>query len=319
MSKRRKLIAAGSVATTVIATAVLATLIVGGGKAVHHNTSLDASSKTALPGDWRRGYSRTGAICYPQDATGTTAACFAAGTVPYAHDATDMGWAIEPAQTNRFPTNQGGACGGAPWVCATATMDSTAAAPDGGSDAIDVTFGGGTIDATATGYSNSTALDLRLYAKCAGGGTLDASHVGGTGHWTVDATAMGTGWNLLTPSHSAVTETAGMESDGSGNLRLRLSGVDCAFWGITATEALAYPRSTRLIGTVPTSDATGSTVGAASWTVDNALGSYWAASGVTKSQTVTAHNGSCWSYSGHTITLSGCHGIMYALSLTWSY
>jgi len=318
MKTRNKVVA--GVVSAAAAVAIVVGIVSGGGGSGHIGTSLDASTSTTPPRDWAKGYTRTGAICYSQDATGTTSACFASNVLPYTTDATDTGWPIEPAQNNRFPINQGGACGGAPWVCATATMDSTATAPDGGADAIDVTFGGGTIDATATGYSNSTGLDLRFYAKCPGNGTLTVAHQGGTGSWTVDATAMGSGWNLLYPSAAVVTEGAAMQSDGSGNFRLRLSGVDCAFWGFTATEVTAYPRSTRFLGTIPTTDATGSSVGATAWTVDNSSGAYWAASGVDKTETGTIHNGTCWSYTEPTITLSGastCHGIRYALSLTW--
>lgn len=315
MNRRNKVVA--GVVSAIVTAAVVVGIVSGGGAAGHIDTSLDASTSTTPPRDWSRGYARTGAICYSQDATGTTSACFASNVLPHTTDATDTGWPIEPGAVNRFPINQGGACGGAPWVCSTATMDSTAAAPDGGSDAIDVTFGGGTIDATATGYSNSTALDLRLWAKCAGGGTLDASHVGGTGHWTVDAAAMGTGWRLLYPARAEVTESVAFQSDGSGNLRLRLSGVDCAFWGITATEQA----STWHHSTIPTTDATGSTVSDPVWSVDNSSGAYWAASGVTKTETLSEYNGTCWNYSGTTIKLSGsstCTATWYALGLAWS-
>ena len=324
MSTRRKLIATGGVATAVIATAVLATLIMGGGKTVHHNTSLDASAKSTLPGDWRRGYSRTGEVCYPQDATGTSATCFAANAVPYGRDATDLGWPVETsAQNNRWPTNEGGACGGAPWVCSTATMDSTTVAPSGEANASTITMGGGSLDATAFGFTNSAKVDLRMYVKCSSG-TLDASHVnvaGGIGHWSINCTTVGGNWRLIEPGDSAVTESEAWVADSSGYVTIRLSAADASIWQITATEAVAatYAKSTRLLATIPTSDATGTTLGATTWTVNNALGSYWAASGVTKVETKTAHSGTCWSYSGTTITLSGCHGIWYALSLTWSY
>jgi hypothetical protein len=249
---KRNVIAAVT-ATGIVATGVIAVLV-GGGQpgGTHFDTSLDASTNTTPPTDWRIKYRRTGTICYSQDATATTSACFAANIMPYTTDATDVGWPQELTQNNRFPINTGGACGGAPWVCTTATMDSTTVAPDGTATASTVTFGGGTIDATAAGYTAATALDFRIWAKCPGGGTLDASHVGGTGHWTVDATAMGTGWRLLYPARAEVTEAAAMTSDASGNLSLRLSGVDCSFWHATATEKVSRHHST-----IPTTDATG--------------------------------------------------------------
>ena len=317
MAQRRGMIIGATVGVVALVGVGLA-VIVGGGDVHnpgHLNTSLDASTSTTPPLDWRSGYTRTGTICYSQDATGTTSLCFAANVLPYTTDATDTGWPIEPAQNNRFPTNQGAACGGAPWVCSTATMDSTSAAPDGGSDASTVTFGGGTIDATAFGYSASTALDFRFWAKCPGGGTLDATHVGGTGHWTVDATAMGTGWRLLYPARAEVTENAAMTSDASGYLHLRLSGVDCTFWGFTATEQASVHHST-----IPTSDATGSSVGAPVWSVDNSSGAYWAASGCNKTETLSEYSGTCWSYTEPTILLSGsstCTATWYALTLDW--
>jgi hypothetical protein len=319
---KRGLIATGTIATGILAVAVVTYMLAGGRYHPHVNTSIDASTSTSLQGDLRRGYARTGTICYPQDATGLTAKCFAANTVAYAHDATDLGWPIEPAQTNRIPINVSGACSGAPWVCSTATMDSTSADPAGGTTASTITMGGGSLDATAVGYTVSTALDLRMYVKCSSG-TLDASNIGGEGHWQINCTTVGGAWRLLESSaDSAVTEVQAWKSTGAGKVRLRLSGTNATIWQITATEALGYPRSTRLLGTVPTTDATGSTVGATAWTVDNSSGAYWAASGVTKVETGTVHSGTCWSYTAPTITLSGsstCHAIRYALSLTWSY
>jgi hypothetical protein len=321
-SATTKGVIAAATATGIVAAGIVAILTAGGGSSPRFDTSLDASSNAVPPIDWRAGYTRTGTICYSQDATGTTSECFAANVLPHTTDATDVGWPIEPAQTNRIPINQGGACGGAPWVCSTATMDSTTVAPDGTATASTITMGGGSVDATAFGYTNSTALDLRMYVKCSSG-TLDASNIGGAGHWTVNCATVGGTWRLLESSaDSAVTEVQAWQSKGDGKVRLRLSGADAAIWQITATEALGYARSTRYLGTVPTSDATGSTVGATAWTVDNSTGAYWAASGVTKTETGTIHNGTCWSYTAPTITLSGastCHGIRYALGLSWSY
>jgi hypothetical protein len=318
-SPKRNLIA-GAVATGITAFGILAYVVATGGVTgggSRTDTSLDASTRTSPPTDWRIGYTRTGTIYYSQDATNTTTAKFDANELPYTTDATDVGWAIEPAQINRFPRNVSMACGGLPWVCSTATMDSTSSDPGQTATASLVTFGGGSIDATAFGYTASTALDFRIWAKCAGGGTLDATHVGDVGHWTVDATAMGTGWRLLYPARAEVTEVSVMTSDASGNFRLRLSGVDCAFWMPTATEAVSYHHST-----IPTDDATGETVGAASWVNVDSTGSYYAASGVTKVESITTYSGGpCWSYSAPTITLSAasCKATWYALSLTWGY
>jgi len=321
----RRSIVGGIVGIVALVGVGLVTIVGGADSGVlspgHQSTALDASSSTTPPLDWHSGYARTGTICYPQDATGITAACFAANALPYTVDATDTGWPIEPSQINRFPYNSAASCDGTPFVCSTATMDSTTVAPDSTTTAYTFAMGGGSADATAVGYANSTLLDLRMYAKCPNG-TLDASNIGGEGHWTVDGTALGAGWQLLYTGHSQVTEVQAWKSNGSGVVRLRLSGLDCSIWQITATEVLGYVRSTRLLGTIPTSDATGSTVGASVWSIVNDHGAYWAASGVAKSETLTTHSGTCWSYSGTTIKLSGsstCHGIWYALGLTWSY
>ncbi len=317
--KKRNIVASAAVATAIVATAVVGYLVSGRSGSVHLNTSMDASSNNQPPVDWRKGYSRTGTICYAQSATAST--CFAANVLPYTVDATDTGWPVEPQQVNRMPTNVSGACGGAPWVCSTATMDSTSTDPAGGTTASTITMGGGSLDATAFGYTNNASLDLRMWVKCSSG-TLDASHVlpaGSVGSWQINCSTVGGSWALLTSTHAAVTESEAWKANSTGYVRMRLSGANATIWHATATEALGYPRSTRLLGTVPTTDATGTTVGSSSWTVNNATGAYWAAAGVTKVETQTAHNGTCWSYSGTTITLSGCHGIWYALTLTWSY
>ena len=317
IDKRTGIIATSITATAVIATAIIASLSGGGGTAPHVDTHLDASDNVAPPYDWRSGYTRTGTICYSQDATATTSKCFAANVLPYTTDATDVGWPVELTQVNKMPYNVSASCDGTPFVCTTATMDSTTVAPDGTATASTVTFGGGTIDATGTGYTALTALDFRIWAKCAGGGTLDASHVGGTGHWTVDATAMGTGWRLLYPARAEVTEAAAMTSDASGNLSIRLAGVDCSFWHMTATEKVSWQHST-----IPTTGAAAATVGTAVWSINNDLGAYWASSGVTKTETLSEYSGTCWNYSGTTIKLTGsagCEATWYALGLAWSY
>jgi hypothetical protein len=90
-----------------------------------------------------------------------------------------------------------------------------------------------------------------------------------------------------------------------------------SIWHTTATEKASWHNST-----IPTTDATGSTVGTAAWTVDNTTGAFWATSGVTKVETLSEYSGTCWNYSGTTIKLTGsagCEATWYALSLTWSY
>ncbi len=314
MATKRQLLA-GATATGILATGLLAVLLTGGHGRLHLDTSLDASNSTTLPTDWRSGYTRTGVIYYTQDAT--TSAGFAANVVPYTADATDTGWPVELTQINRMPTNVSGACSGAPWVCSTATMDSTTADPAGGTTASTITMGGGSLDATAFGYGNSKALDLRMWAKCSTG-TLDASNIGGAGHWTVNCTTVGGSWALLHSAHTAVTEVQAWESTGSGGVLMRLSGADVAIWHTTATEKVSWQNST-----IPTTDATGTTVGTAAWTVDNASGAYWAATGVTKTETLSEYSGApCWVYSGTTIKLTGaagCEATWYALGLKWSY
>lgn len=322
MARRKRIagIVTGLVATALVATGIIVAVV---GPSTEprsrYNTSLDASTSTTLPGDWSRGYSRTGTVCYAQSATAST--CFAANTPPTARDATDLGWVVDVGRVNRIPRNISSACGGLPWTCsATASMDSTTIAPDGNATASQVTLGGGDyVELTATGYTAATALDLRLWAKCPSTGTLTLAHQGGTGSWTVDATALSSAWSLLHETHAAVTESAQMTSDATGEFKLRVSGLGCALWMPTATEVV----DTRWHSTIPTSGVTSATVGAATWSVDNSSGAYWAASGVTKVETISTYSGApCWSYSGSTIKLSGasqCTGIWYALSLTWTY
>lgn len=317
--RKRTAVATGAIATAAVAVAVLTYLMVGtGGGFAHSDTRLDASDNVVPPYDWRKGYARTGAVCYTRDATRTR--CFDADVLPYTTDATDTGWALELTQTNRMPTNVSGACSTAPWVCTTATMDSTSADPAGGTTASSITMGGGNVQLAAFGYERDTALDLRMWVKCSSG-TLDASHVlgaGSVGKWAVNCTTVGGAWALLHSAHAAVTEAEPWISQNDGTVDLRLSGTDATIWHLTATEVA----STWHHNTIPTTDATGSTVGTAAWLVDNSSGVYYAASGVTKVEILSQYSGTCWSYSGTTIKLSGasgCTATWYALGLTWSY
>lgn len=314
-ARRRWRAAAG--ASLIVAVTLVASLLIvkgsgtGSGPVTRLNTSIDASTSTTPPTDWSKGYSRTGSICYAQSATAST--CFAADVLPYTVDATDTGWPIEPAQTNRILYNVSASCDGTPFTCTTATMDSTSTDPAGGTTASTITMGGGNAALTATGYTNSTAVDLRGWVKCSSG-TLDASNVGGAGHWTVDCTTVGGNWALLHSTHAAVTEVQAWQSTGAGALNITLSGADATVWHLTATEEASWQNST-----IPTA-AAAATVGAASWTVDNSTGVYWAASGVTKVETGSVYSGTCWSYTAPTITLSGastCKATRYALTLTW--
>ena len=317
MATKRRLLAYVT-ATSIVAGGVLA--VVMGGSApggVHLDTSMDASSNVQPQNDWRRGYARTGTINYTRDATRSRE--FLADVLPYTTDATDTGWPVEKTQVNRFPTNVSGACSSAPWDCATATMDSTSADPAGGTTASTIAMGGGSLDATAFGYGNSASLDLRMWVKCSSG-TLDASNVltaGSIGSWQVNCTTVGGNWALLHSTHAAVTEAEPWLSDGSGGVRMRLSGASATIWHITATEKASWHNST-----IPTTDATGTTVGTAAWLNVDSTGSYWAAAGVIKVETISQYSGTCWNYSSPTIKLTGsagCEGTWYALTLTWSY
>ena len=314
----RKRIVGGVVVATIVSIAVVFGIVSGGGAGGLIDTSLDASTSTTPPTDWRKGYARTGAICYTQDSTGLTSLCFAANALPYTEDATDVGWPVEITQVNRMPYNVSASCDGTPFNCSTATMDSTSADPAGGTTASTITMGGGSLDATAYGYGNSASLDLRVWVKCSSG-TLDASNIltaGGIGHWSVNCTTVGGVWALLHSTHAAVTESESWVSDSGGGVRMRLSGADATIWHMTATEKASWQNST-----IPTSDATGATVGTASWPVVNSHGRYWAASGNTKVETLSEYSGTCWDYTGTTISLTGtagCEATWYALSLTWS-
>ncbi len=320
MPTNKRNLLAGAVATGILATGVLAYVLAGGPPGGNHlDTSLDASTRLAPQTDWRIGYSRTGVICYTQDSTGLTSLCFAANVLPYTEDATDVGWPVEITQVNRLPYNVSASCDGTPFDCSTATMDSTSADPAGGATASTITMGGGSLDATAFGYGNSKSLDLRVWVKCSSG-TLDASNIltaGGIGHWSVNCTTVGGVWALLHATHSAVTESEAWKSDGSGGVRMRLSGADATIWHMTATEKASWQNST-----IPTSDATGTTVGTAAWINKDSTGSYWQASGVTKTETISQYSGTCWNYSAPVISLTGsagCEATWYALTLTWSY
>ncbi len=317
MATRRNIIATAITATAVVAGALLYTLAGGGGTAPHVDTHLDASDNLVPPYDWRKSYARTGVVYYTQSATTTKS--FAANVIPYTVDATDTGWVIEPALNNRLPTNVSGACSSAPWDCSTATMDSTSADPAGGTTASTITMGGGSLDATAFGYTNSTAVDLRVWVKCSSG-TLDASNVlaaGGIGSWQIACGTVGGSWALLHSTHAAVTESEAWTSDSGGGIRMRLSGADATIWHATATEEISYQNST-----IATTDATGSSVGAGLWPTSNETGAFWAASGVTKVETLSEYSGTCWDYTGTTIKLSGsttCKATWYALTLDWTY
>lgn len=318
-ARRRWRAAAG--ASLIVAVGIVAAVIttMGGGSgtapAARLNTSIDASTSTTPPNDWSKGYSRTGTICYAQSAT--TSKCFAANVLAYTVDATDTGWPIEPSQVNRIPYNVSSTCDGTPFTCTTATMDATSADPAGGTTASTITMGGGSVSLDAVaGHTASTAVDLRMWAKCSSG-TLDASNVGGAGHWTVNCTTVGGSWALLHSTHAAVTEVQAWQTTAASALNVTLSGADVSVWQITATEETSYQNST-----IPNATGAAATVGATVWTVSNDTGAYWAASGVTKVETGTVYSGTCWSYSAPTITLSGastCKATRYALSLTWDY
>lgn len=203
-----------------------------------------------------------GARCYPSDYPPTRAVCVPGGLPPYVHDASGLGVPVDGKdQTNRVLYSTGIDC--TTWTCATSTI-AAAVAPDGSNTAGDITHGGGTVDATATGYANSTALTMRFWANCSSG-TFDATHVGGAGHWTVACATVGGAWTLLTSTHAAVTEVQAWQSDGSGNVRLRFSGADAKVWAPTLTEEAGTGYSV-----IPTGASAVST-GDISWSIANGL------------------------------------------------
>jgi len=203
-------------------------------------------------------WTRTGgSSCYPISAT--AAQCFDATEIPYTVDATGLGWVVEPDSVNRILySGLGAAPNCTNWTCVTSTIDATTD-PTGGSYAAAITHGGGTVDAAGTGYANSAAVYPRVWVKCSSG-TLTIAHQGGTGSGTVDCTALGGVWSLVTP-----TNVASWTSTGAGVVTMRFSGADASVWAPTVTEEPGTGLSV-----IPTGAAAVST-GDPEWAISNGL------------------------------------------------
>lgn len=248
----------------------------------------------------------------PCHAWSSTQAICAGGAYPtHAVDATGLAWEVVPSTTQRIPFNVAVDCTN--WTCSTATVAATTA-PDGSSTAADITMGGGNISATATGYGVSAPLQFRMWTKCSSG-TLDASNVGGAGHWTVDCSVIGGAWTLLHPTHAAVApEAQAWQATAGGVVALRLSGADASVWAPTAYEGgTALDRFV-----IPTPTATAVATGDPVWAIDNDPAVYYGA-GDTVTQLLTQRSGTCLAVSGGNLLMSGastCSGSWYGLTVT---
>lgn len=251
-----------------------------------------SSHRTAPDHTWTQS---GGSRCYQRSATAAT--CYPGGAPAARWTATGFEWAVDgQGAVNRVLYSTAVDCTN--WTCSTAT---TAAyvAPDGSKTAASITMGGGYIEQTATGYTVSTAVNLAMWAKCSTG-TLDASNVGGAGHWTVDCSAVGGSWALLTPTHPAVLpEVQAWASTGAGAVNLRLSGADAEVWAPTITEE---PTTGAVIPTAAAAVDTGTIA----WTIDNSTGSYWR-TGANVLHTLDTVDGTCL-VTGSTLRLSGAGG-----------
>jgi hypothetical protein len=172
------------------------------------------------------------ARCYPAGVG--RASCVAAGRPAYRWTGTDYRWTMESGRTNRILYSGAPICGTG-WTCTTATI-ALAASPTGLMDAGAITMGGGTVKVAGTSYTASAALHPRLWVKMSAAGVLDASHVGGEGHWTIDSTTLGSAWTEVYTGHPAVTEIQPWKATGAGAVNITFSGSNASVWMPTVTE-----------------------------------------------------------------------------------
>jgi hypothetical protein len=217
-----------------------------------------------------------GTRCYQTAEHGAT--CIPGGTLGWAWDSTldasgyGRGWPQEPGRVNRIVYSSAIDCSS--WTCdSTPTIATEQVAPDGSATATSVTVtDASAIYQTASGYTNDAALDLRLWTKCNSGSLyVTDGAVGSLGDWTVDCSAVGGSWELLTDSHSAVTETTAFAAGSSGDATVYLTsdatGVTASVWIPTLTETAG-------LSVIPTEAAAVDT-GTPAWTVDNSDGDYY--------------------------------------------
>lgn len=254
-------------------------------------------------------WTQTGvARCYPTSAN--TAICVPGGLIPYAWDGSNsrLAWPVDRSAINRL-LNNGLNLTCANWTCTAASIV-TAVAPDGSNTAASITMSGGSVAQTAVGFANSTSVYPRLWAKCSAG-TLDLANAGGTGHWTVDCSAVGGVWTLLTATHAAVTVVQAWASDGSGTVNITLSGADVVAWLPTITEEAGTS-----IMTIPTTGSPVST-GDPLWATDNTGNVYYSA-GAAVTSVLNELDGTCLATSGTSLLLSGastCNGLWHSLKI----
>jgi hypothetical protein len=239
------------------------------------------------------------ATCHPGDLLG----------LGYSATLSQIGWAVHPALTNRVLHSVTDIdC--VDWTCVGAATIAASVAPDGSLTGGSMTHAAGSIQTTAAGYANSTALDLRVWVKCAAG-TLAITHSGDAGDWDVDCThaSLNGTWELLDSSHAAVTENAAFASDAGGALLLDFAGADAEVWCPTAVEGTNYLGV--CIPTVAAAVATGDIT----LTVPQA-GYY---TGTVTTETLDSVNGDCLQFHTGIIDMDGnagkCSGILQEIVL----
>ncbi len=261
-------------------------------------------------------FSRTGGgMCYPIDSTplsATKSICAPHDLLGVSNSNYGLSWPIERNRINRVIYNtyiKGFNC--VNWTCSTATIAATVG-PDGSKSGANMTMGGGYVESTAIGYSNSTALHGSMWVKCSTG-TLNIAHQGGVGSWSIDCSVLNGNWGLMATdtTHPALTKTTGFESDASGNLKLRFSGADAAIWMPTFAEEAGY-------SCIPTDSAAVST-GDITWYVNNTGAKYY--KGTIVENAIEQIDGTCLDLDPVTsIVLDGlngskCHGYLRSLKL----
>jgi hypothetical protein len=245
------------------------------------------------PGDDYYAQTVAAARCYASSATTATCAPTAAPWYAWDRSTSSTRWPVEPARTNRLKWSMGASC--ARWTCSTATMANTVS-PAGTNWATAITMGGGYAQTEqASAYTAAAPLYHRVWMK-ASSGTIDASNVGGEGHWTIDGTTLGGVWTELYTGHPAVTEIQPWKATGAGAVVYRVSGANVSIWGATLTEVAG-------LSVIPTAAAAQSTA-APRWSVDDIADSYYPA-GSAVTQSLTTLSGTCLAESGTDILLSG--------------
>jgi hypothetical protein len=224
-------------------------------------------------------YTHTGgARCYQTGAS--SAVCAPGGVLAYAKygslGSTDTGWANEPSCINRLLYNTAIA---ANWNVASGSATDGKVGPDGSAAATEFAYTSGLNNTryTLSGYSVSTALDLRMWIRCVtytDGPRLKNRLAGTNGDWEVDCSQLnGTSWTYIDASHTAVTVVESFASNASGQVQFgfqssNLGTVTYQVWAPTLTEEAGC------YSTVPTGSSAVDT-GSPTWALDNDPANYY--------------------------------------------